>query len=329
MSAAADIFGAVAMGYAIIESTRLAAWRRFLKQGLGLHEVAADDDSLAFRLDDHARRLMVRRGKAEDITVSGWQVRDQAAMAVIRQRLAERNIAVETGSAEEAAFRGVASFIRLAGPKGMAIELFTDPVQADQPLRLLAGSFVTGASGLGHFAITSRKPEKMLRFWQEIFDARLSDRISQPMAGVMLDIAFLRLNERHHSIAVATTRGLRLDPIRTRVQHMNLLVGTLEDLSGAFERLRDLGFSMAHEIGQHPNDREVSFYVLSPSGFEIELGWNALRVDEAAWTPGQYNAISVWGHKPERNSAVDRLCTNLGNLRRGLGSLLRPEYSPL
>ncbi|PWR18305.1 VOC family protein [Zavarzinia compransoris] len=329
MSNATDIFGAVGMGYVIVESERLADWRRFLKQGLGLHEAAADDDALAFRVDTHARRFMVRRGKAEDVTASGWQVRDEATLAIIRQRLADRGIAIETGSAEEAEFRGVTSFIRVKGPKDMAIELFTDALPADEPLRMLTGGFVTGASGLGHFAITSKKPEKMLRFWQEIFDARLSDRIAQPMAGIVLDITFLRLNERHHSIAVATTRGLRLDPIRTRIQHMNLLVETLEDLSAAFERLTDLGYEMAHEIGQHPNDREVSFYVLSPSGFEMELGWNALRVDEATWKQGYYNAISVWGHKPERNSPVDRLLLNLGNFRRGLGSLLSPEYSPL
>lgn len=325
---AVDIFGSVNMGYVIVDSLRLDDWRRFLKQGLGLHEAAADDRALAFRVDAHARRFIVRRGDAEDVTVSGWQVRDAAALAIIRERLAARDIPVETGSAEEAAFRGVKSFIRVRGPKDMAIEIFTDALLADAPPRVLPSGFVTGESGLGHFAITSKRPEKMLRFWQEIFDARLSDRIAQPMAGIILDISFLRLNERHHSIAVATTRGLRLDPIRTRVQHMNLLVETLEDLSAAFERLTDLGYAMPHEIGQHPNDREVSFYVLSPSGFEIELGWNALRVDEATWKQGSYNAISVWGHKPGRNSSIDKLLLNLGNFRRGLGSLLNAEYSP-
>ncbi|RJF89295.1 extradiol ring-cleavage dioxygenase [Oleomonas cavernae] len=329
MSDATDIFGAVAMGYVIVESNRLDDWRRFLKQGLGLHETAADGNALAFRIDAHARRFMVRRGNAEDVTVSGWQVRDEATLDIIRRRLADRNIEIEASSAEDAAFRGVKSFIRVKGPKGMAIELFTRAVTTDEPLNMLPSGFVTGPSGMGHFAITSKQPEKLLRFWQEIFDARLSDRISQEMSGITLDITFLRLNERHHSIAVAATRGLRLDPIRTRIQHMNLLVETLEDLSGTFERLTDLGYGMAHEIGQHPNDREVSFYVLTPSGFELELGWNALRVEEAGWKQGYYNAISVWGHKPEKNTPLDKFLLNLGNFRRGIRSLFATEYSPL
>ena len=39
MSTAIDrnIFGAVRMGYAVIESTRLKDWRIFLHQGLGHH----------------------------------------------------------------------------------------------------------------------------------------------------------------------------------------------------------------------------------------------------------------------------------------------------
>ena len=49
-------------------------------------------------------------------------------------------------------------------------------------------------------------------------------------------------------------------------------------------------------LGRHPNDRMVSFYVRSPSGFEIEYGWGALEVGEE-WTVTQYDAVSVWGHK--------------------------------
>jgi hypothetical protein len=182
---------------------------------------------------------------------------------------------------------------------------------------------------MGHVALTTRMPGKMGRFWQELFDARLSDRISQRLGGVMLDVSFLRLNERHHSIAIAAARSPRVDPIRTRVQHINLQASRLEDVSAAYERLSDLGFGMAHEMGQHPNDREVSFYVVSPSGFEIELGCDALCVDETTWKSTHYGAISVWGHKPQHDSMLDTFLTNAGNFGRGLRSLLRPEYSPI
>lgn len=329
MSEQTNIFGAVSMGYAVIESQKLDAWRQFCVQGLGMHMASAEADELAFRIDDHARRLIIQRGSAEDFVSVGWQVRDQATLNVIIDRLTGRGIDVTEGSPEEAARRGVAAFWRVLGPKALPLELFVEAETTDAPLRMLTSGFVTGEGGMGHVAMTSRLPEKMLRFWQEIFDARLSDNISQQMTGAVLDISFLRLNERHHSVAIAATRGVRLDPIRTKVQHMNLLAASLADLSGAFERLRLLGYEMAHEIGEHPNDRELSFYVLSPSGFEVELGWNALTVDEETWQVARYDAISIWGHKPQNATAVHNAIYNLGNFKRGARSLLKPEYSPI
>lgn len=324
-----DLFDAVKMGYVVVESTRLDDWRRFLEQGLGLHLEDASDAGLAFRIDAHTRRFIVKRGPAEDVIAIGYQLRDAAALEVLLARLAARGITTRTATDDEAAGRGVAGLVRFKGPKGIALELFTDAVTTPAPLNMLCGGFVTGASGMGHVALTTRLPERMLRFWQELFDARLSDQISQRLGGVMLDVSFLRLNERHHSIAVAATRSPRVDPISTRVQHINLLAGSLDDVANAYERLRDLGYEMAHEIGQHPNDREVSFYVRSPCGFEIELGCDARVVDEATWKPTHYGAISVWGHRPPKDSLAHALAINAGNFQRGLRSLLRPEYSPI
>lgn len=324
-----DLFGAVSMGYVVIESNKLDDWRRFLKQGLGLHLECESEDQLAFRVDCHARRFIINRGPAEDFVAIGWQVRDARALGEIQRRLESCGIEVESGDPAAAKARGVSSYLSINGPKDLPLEFFIEAVVTDAPLRMLTSGFVTGDGGMGHVAITTRHPQKMQRFWQEIFDARLSDRISQKIAGMTLDVTFLRLNERHHSIAVAALRGLRMDPIRTKVQHVNLLCQTREDLARAYERLKDLGYEMAHEIGQHPNDREVSFYVLSPSGFEIELGWDALTVDEQTWTPTHYNAISIWGHKPQKSTLLDNLVLNAGNFQRGVRSLLKPERSPL
>ncbi len=324
-----NIFGRVQIAYLVIESMKLDDWRRFLKQGIGMHLESEGDEHLAFRMDAHARRLMVQKGKAEDVIAIGLQLRDQATMEIVLERLASRNIAIEHISGKQAEQRGANLIVRIRGPKAITLDIFVDAKTSDASLNMLASGFSTGNSGMGHVAITSRLPEKMQRFWQDIFDARVSDHVSQALGGVMLDVTFLRLNERHHSVAIAATRGLRLDPIRTRVQHFNIVANHLEDVSGAFERLRDLGYEMAHEIGQHPNDKEVSFYAISPSGFEVELGWNPLKVDESTWIQAKYNAISTWGHKPENPSALNALLINLGNAGRGLRAAFKPEYSPL
>lgn len=324
-----DIFGASSMGYALIESNHLEQWRSLLQQGIGLHLACADEQTLAFRMDHHQRRIIVQRGVQEDFIAVGWQLRDQATLDAVLQRLQRLGMEARVSDPDEAAQRGVKRFWRVVGPKRMAVELFWEPLVTDQPLNMLNAGFITGEAGMGHLAITSRKPHQMRRFWQEIFDARVSDHIVEHIAGLTLDIDFFRVNERHHSIAVARLRGLPMDPIRTRVQHMSMLTSSVGDLTDAFLRCRQLGFEMAHEIGEHPNDREQSFYVRSPSGFEVELGWNALVVDEAQWQTTSYQGISLWGHRPEKNSAWHKFTTNLGNLVRGVRSLLKPEYSPL
>lgn len=323
------LFGAAQMGYVLIHSNRLGEWKRFLHRGLGFHLQSEDAEVLAFRMDAHQRRVIVQRGGAEDVVAVGVQLRDQETLEAVLARMNERGMEVTQGDAPAAAIRGVPSFWRLVGPKRMDIELFVDAATEDEPLHMLSSGFITGAGGFGHVAITSRLPEKMKRFWMELFDARVSDTIEERIAGQTLDIAFLRLNERHHSVAIAAVRGLRVDPIRTKVQHISFLVASLEDVGQAFRRLKQLGFGMAHEIGQHPNDKEVSFYAVSPSGFEVELGCDALVVDEVSWKTSQYHGISLWGHKPSNSSLAYALGVNAGNLARGAASLMRPEYSPL
>ncbi|WP_437629993.1 VOC family protein [Sorangium sp. So ce854] len=322
------LFGATSMGYLLLESARLERWRLLLEQGLGLHVDHAGRDELALRMDAHARRIVVRRGRAEDVAAVGWQVREDAFEAVVARTRA-RGLPVEPGAPEEARERGVESFVRVLGPKALAVELFSRPIKRDEPLDMLTSGFITGALGMGHIAITSRRPAAARRFWEEIFDARLTDRVSQRVAGLTVDIDFLRVNPRHHSVAVAAPRGVRLDPIRTKVQHVNIECARMEDLEAAHARCRELGFEVAHEIGQHPNDREISFYVISPSGFEIELGWNARQIDEASWQTAHHDRISAWGHRPGRASVLRGVRESAGSLARGLRSLLRAEYSPL
>ena len=113
----------------------------------------------------------------------------------------------------------------------------------------------------------------MIAFWREIFDAKISDYIEDRISGVDLHFTFLRVNPRHHSIAVAATKGIAMDPFATKIQHLEMQAATLDDIGAAYRRCRALGFKIAMAVGQHPNDRDVSFYAVTPSGFYFELGW--------------------------------------------------------
>nr|WP_279671688.1 VOC family protein [Flexivirga meconopsidis] len=173
---------------------------------------------------------------------------------------------------------------------------------------------------MGHLALTARRPEQVRAYYASVFDARLSDWIQENIAGLGLRIRFLRVNERHHSVAVAGLNGLPLNPIRTSIQHLNTQVVSLDDLLAAYGRVTEHGFRMQWSVGQHSNDRELSFYCVTPSGFEWELGWDPIIITpelEAEWAPRTYDSISIWGHT-QVGAAVGQRLAQLGH---AVGSL--------
>ena len=198
--------------------------------------------------------------------------------------------------------------MRFPGPNGLTQEIFTRPGLDSTPLDMAArGGFVTGEAGIGHVAVTSTKPHQVRGYYDTVFDARLTDYIDETISGLKFKIRFLRVNQRHHSIAIAAVNRLPINPIRTRVQHLNIQVADLDDMTASYQRINDLGFQMALAVGQHTNDRELSYYAMTPSGFEWEVGWNPIVVDEKTWEPTTYQGISIWGHTREGQTIVEKL----------------------
>jgi 2,3-dihydroxybiphenyl 1,2-dioxygenase len=305
-----SVFGSVHLGYVVVQSQHLTDWRRFGADAIGLHADDLTKDVLRFRLDDRECRFLIQRGPTEDLMAIGWQVDDHETFDRIVKRVTERGVPIAEGTPEEAAVRGVERLWRFAGPKGITQEIFTAPVRAARPLHMITSGFVTGDAGMGHVAITTRDPHGLHAYFNTIFDFRLSDYIDENVGGMNLKIRFLRVNERHHSVAIANVQQLKVDPIRTKAQHVNIQAATLDDMLSAYQRVRELGFTIAWSVGQHTNDRSLSFYSVTPSGFELEVGWNPVTVGperEATWEPTTYQGISIWGHTPVGETVVTKL----------------------
>jgi 2,3-dihydroxybiphenyl 1,2-dioxygenase len=245
-ASAQSLFGRVSLGYLVVESRKLPQWRQFAREGLGVHVDTAAAGGLVLRIDEHQRRIVVREGAAEDVIAIGWQLHDEAALKLALARLRVARIDVREAGGEEAIERGVERFWAFIGPKRVRYELFTKPLLVDRPLDMRCSGFVTGDMGLGHFAMTTREPEATLRFFQTLFDARVSDTIEDRLNGVTLELTFLRVNGRHHSMALAATRGKRMNPLRTAIHHLNLQAKSLDDVTEAYRRMRDMGLATAN-----------------------------------------------------------------------------------
>jgi 2,3-dihydroxybiphenyl 1,2-dioxygenase len=237
----------------------------------------------------------------------GWHLDDDATFEEISHRVIEHGVPAVEGADEEAKLRGVERFLRFPGPNGLTQEVYTNARTAPLPLELPGSGFVTGAGGMGHVALTTKNPHLVRGYYNHVFDARLSDYIDETINGMKLKIRFLRVNERHHTVAIASVKAFPLNPIRTRVQQVNVQVDTLDDMVTSYQRVKQSGFDMALSVGQHTNDKELSYYARTPSGFEWEVGWNPIVVDESTWRPTTHQGISLWGHTPEGQTVVDKL----------------------
>jgi 2,3-dihydroxybiphenyl 1,2-dioxygenase len=302
-----SVFGNVHLGYVVVDTEKFADWRRFGEDAIGMHCDELTDDIMRFRLDDHECRFLLQRGPQEDVTAIGWHLDDHDTFDEIVNRVTGHGVPVVEGTADEAALRGVERLLRFPGPKGLAQEIFTRAKIDPTPLDMRTAGFVTGGGGMGHIAITSTKPAQLRGYYNTVFDARLSDYIDETISGLKVKIRFLRVNERHHSVAIAAVHKLPINPIRTRVQHLNIQAADLDDMVDSYQRVTALGFGMAHAVGQHTNDRELSYYAMTPSGFEWEVGWNPIVVDESGWEPTTHQGISIWGHTAVGQTIIDKL----------------------
>lgn len=319
---AISVFGNVALGYVVVETNKFADWRRFGRDAIGMHLDETLSDTMRFRLDDHECRFLLQRGPAEDVTALGWRLDDHGSFDEIVARVSRCGVPVTEGTPEEAELRGVERLVWFPGPNGLRQEIYTAACMASTPLSAaVRGGFVSGDTGIGHVAVVSKKPQQVHGYYERVFDARLSDYIDETISGVKFKIRFLRVNHRHHSVAIAAANRFPVNPIRTRVQHLNIQVTELDDMVASYQRVKELGFQMALAVGQHTNDRQLSFYALTPSGFEWEVGWNPIVVNESTWEPTTYQGISIWGHTPEGQTIIDKLA----HFKAGAMSLVRRE----
>ena len=97
---------------------------------------------------------------------------------------------------------------------------------------------------------------------------------------------------RHHTVALASVPGM------VGMHHLMLEVRSLDDVGTALDVVNERQLPLAMTLGRHTNDLMTSFYVRTPSGFEIEYGTGGLVVDDDTWEVGEHHAQSIWGHKP-------------------------------
>lgn len=275
------------LGYVGIASTSLDDWRAFGPGFLGLELVERTKNTLAFRMDDRAQRIVVNASGLNGADFFGWEVPDAASLAALAGKLERAGVAVVSGSTALAAERCVRDLIIFNDPAGNRLEAFFGAAQDDRPFvpgRSISG-FRTGPLGMGHAVLTVERIEDVMPFYVDLLGFRLSDYALRPFKAY-----FFHLNARHHSLALIETG-------RNGIHHLMMELCNLDDVGQGYDLAQGEEGLIGATLGRHANDFMTSFYAHTPAGFMVEYGWGGRDIDIDAWQPFELeHGPSLWGH---------------------------------
>lgn len=291
--------GVASLGYVLIESKDPAAWRKFGAEVLGLMPVDAAD-GVRFRMDERPFRIAVRSAEEDRFVAAGWELPNEESYNACLAALEGAGFGVEHGSKAEAADRKVRALAHCKDPSGNRMELFHGRTYDYAPFISPVGvtGFLTGNMGLGHVVLPAPKIEETRSFYKNFLGFGDTDEMRVPI-GVPdhpgLALYFLHCdNPRHHSLALFEA------DIPSGLVHVMIEVAKLDDLGYCIDRCKRGGAPIAINLGRHSNDRMVSAYIKTPSGFDVEYGWDGWQVDWSDYVPTKSEIFSLWGH-PEMN----------------------------
>ncbi|MFF8594489.1 VOC family protein [Streptomyces sp. NPDC015220] len=290
-----------ALGYLRLETTRLADWRTYALDLLGMVEASGTtEDTLRLRMDDRVQRLVVQAGAGDRLLAAGWEVANARALDEAARELEDAGFPVKQADAAELAERRVRGLIHVTDPCGNPLELYWGQAQDHTPLGTPYGNrFVTGDLGLGHVVLPVPDIDAALDFYENVLGFQLRDSMKLPPQAVPAAaeqrdfhwMHFLSPNRRHHSL------GLYPGALPPGIVHFMVELETLDDVGHGLDRMNAAGIPIASSLGRHTNDHMVSFYAQAPGGFQVEYGWDGLIVDPATWVAKEITSDSFWGHQ--------------------------------
>lgn len=291
------------LGYVVINSNKLDEWRDYATGILGMQLGYETGSSIGFRMDEFAHRLIVQEGDEEDMSAIGWALQSETVLDAYAARLKANGCDVQPAGDSLLAARKVEKLYHCMDPAGFRHEFYTgaqirslmDPFRSPS---LVGAGFVTGDLGFGHVLPVSPDYAASQRFYTDVLGLRVSDYIRQEVEpGMVVNAVFYHTKTgRHHSLATGQF------PSQKVLNHFMIEVADMNDVGLAFDRARASDVPIILELGHHPNDQMFSFYMVSPSGFGVEMGHGGLVIDDQTWQVIEYDKMSDWGHRRQRNS---------------------------
>lgn len=284
------------LAYVIVESSDLARWKNFAEGVLGMMTAPAPDGGMYVRMDERQFRFAVQSGARDAYMASGWEVASQAAFEAALSVLRNAGVEYTLGDGSLCKHRCAQQVASFQDPSGNRQELVwgfqSDFAHFASPTGV--ARFVTGSIGMGHTVLPAPDFDKTAAFYRDVMGFGLSDLFNfKPSgdAGPTLPIHFFHCNNgRHHSLALA---GF---PVESGCVHVMVEVDNMPDVGRALDRMRAHQVQQTATLGQHTNDKMISFYMRTPSNFDIEFGFGGAVIDWQEHIAHEFTRVSLWGH---------------------------------
>lgn len=283
------------LSYFVAQSPDPVAWQRYAEDVLGMMVTPAPSGGLYVKMDERPFRMLIVPGDEARYVASGWELGNEAAFNAAIATLNQADVSWRQGSAEQCEQRGVQALVHVTDPSGNRHELSWGHRSDCQPFVSPQGvpRFITGDMGLGHTVLPAPNFDATLAFAKDVLGFELSDifNFRPDPSAAPIRIHFLHCkNSRHHSLALAEY------PVPSGCVHVMVEVDNMTEVGRAHDRRLAHEVPLSATLGQHLNDRMTSFYMKTPSGFDLEYGYGGLLVDWQAHSAFEFTRVSLWGH---------------------------------
>jgi len=285
-----------ALGYFVAQSDAPEEWKDYAEQVLGMMTAPTEEGGFYLKMDERPYRMLIVPGEDKRYLASGWELSGAKAFNDAKQTLLDKGVAFDEADEALCKLRQVQNILIVNDPAGNRHELYWGHMSDCQPFSSPQGvpAFITGDMGLGHTVLPAPNFTETYEFLTDVLGFELSDLFNFKPApdADPIRIYFMHCaNARHHSLAICEF------PVPSGCVHAMVEVDNMTEVGRAYDRQAQHNVKLSATLGQHLNDKMTSFYMKTPSGFDLEYGCGGLQVDN--WQEHcafEFNRVSLWGH---------------------------------
>jgi 2,3-dihydroxy-p-cumate/2,3-dihydroxybenzoate 3,4-dioxygenase len=232
--------------YVRLTVSELHASARFMSDIVGLQRVAEQDGEIAFRSDERYRTVSLSSNASQDASV-GIEVWDDKALETIGKRLRDLGFPVKDAEPDQCRRRYVQSALLTEDGSNNRIDFVVRPSRSGKRYFPTRDAGIVQFHGVG---LRTTDHARDLAFWKAT-GAEVSDWVG--------DIAYLRIDEMHHRIALYPSK-------RNGLLYSSFEVEALDQIMQNSYFMQESQIKIVQGPGREAASRQVFLRVEGPDG---------------------------------------------------------------